>query len=92
VPRPVLAVLLGVAWLLGLAALSVAWGQTTPDPSAVVVPAGGGSFVVNVSDLTFPGAVFFGFWTLARALPAALRSWTPTIRVELSHRGGSGRD
>lgn len=85
-PRPVLAVLLAAAWLLGLATLSLAWGQTAPDPSGVVLPAGGGSFVINVSDLTFPGAVFFGFWTLARTLPAALRSWTPTVRVELTRR------
>jgi hypothetical protein len=38
-----------------------------------------------MSDLTFPGAVFLGAWMLARALPGALRSWKPTLRVELVH-------
>lgn len=91
-PRPLLAALLAMVLLLGLATLGVAWGQTGTDPSTVVVPAGGGSFVVNVSDLTFPGAVFLGFWTLARTLPAALRAWTPTLRVELSHRSSPDQD
>jgi hypothetical protein len=60
----------------------LAWGQVEPS-TLLTLPAAGGSFVVNVADLTFPGAVFLGLWMIARALPGALRSWTPTLRVEL---------
>ena len=85
-PRPVAVLLLIAAWFVGLATLGLAWGQTGDPSTAMNLPAAGGSFVINLSDLTFPGAVFLGFWMLARALPVALRSWTPTLRVELVHR------
>lgn len=85
-PRPVAAVLLLLAWFAGLATLGLAWGQTDPSTASVALPGTGNGFMVNIGDLTFPGAVFLGFWMLARALPVALRSWTPTLRVELVHR------
>jgi len=69
---------------LALAFSGLAWGQTDPS-TPISLPAAGGSFVVNVADLTFPGALFLGLWMVARALPGALRSWTPTLRVELVH-------
>ncbi len=31
----------------------------------------------------------YAFLGIARALPAALRSWTPTLRVEMIHRGSA---
>ena len=85
-PRLLVLPLVVVAWFLGFAFLGMAWAQTGDPSTAVALPAAGGSFVLNLSDLTFPGAVFLGFWMLARALPVALRSWTPTLRVELVHK------
>ena len=82
-PRRLLTVLLVALVVVGLLAQSIAWGQTDPQAVSQLAVPGGGSFMVNVGDLTFPGAVFLGLWMLARALPDALRSWTPTIRVEL---------
>ncbi|MFH1467817.1 MAG: hypothetical protein ABIO70_25760 [Pseudomonadota bacterium] len=89
-PRPVAVLVLVVAWFLGFAFLGMAWGQTDPGTAAMAVPTPGGPVALNVGDLTFPGAVFLGFWMLARALPVALRSWTPTLRVELVHREREG--
>jgi len=82
-----LSALLVVLLAVGLLSQSLAWGQGEP-VAPIALPAGGGAFLVNVGDLTFPGAVFLSLWILARALPGALRSWTPTIRVELVHRDG----
>jgi hypothetical protein len=75
-------VLLWVLVVVALAFGGLAWGQSEPSVP-FTLPAAGGSFVVNVSDLTFPSALFLGLWMVARALPGALRSWTPTLRVEL---------
>ena len=82
--RPVLAVVLLFAWLAGLGTLGVAWAQDTV--VLPVSPGGGEGLIVNMGDLTFPGAVLAGFWLLAQALPKALAAWTPTIRLELVHR------
>ena len=84
-PRPLIPIVLALAWLAGMACLGVAWGAE-PDPASVLtMPGAGGSLALNLGDLTFPGAVLAGFWMLARALPVALRAWTPTLRVELVH-------
>jgi hypothetical protein len=84
-PRRLLAALLVALVVAGVLARGVAWAQGEPS-APIALPAGGGAFLVNVGDLTFPGAVFLSLWMLARALPGALRSWTPTIRVELVGR------
>lgn len=82
-PRALVPIVLALAWLASLAFLGVAWGAE-PDPATVLtMPGSGGALSLNLGDLTFPGAVLLGFWMLARALPVALRSWTPTLRVEL---------
>jgi hypothetical protein len=83
-PRRPFSSLLIALVLVALTFAGLAWGQAEPS-APLTLPAGGGSFVVNMSDLTFPGAVFLGAWMLARALPGALRSWKPTLRVELVH-------
>lgn len=90
VPRRLLAALFLALLTIGLLSQSLAWGQGEPS-APITLPAGGGAFLVNVGDLTFPGAVFLGLWMLARALPGALRSWTPTIRVELVRRDPEDR-
>ena len=83
-PRRPFSTVLFVLLLAVLAFAGLAWGQAEPSVP-LTLPAAVGSFVVNMSDLTFPGAVFLGLWMVARALPGALRSWTPTLRVELVH-------
>jgi hypothetical protein len=82
-PRPLVPIILGLAWLFGLAFLGVAWGAEASPDAVLAIPGPAGSVALNLGDLTFPGAVLAGFWMLARALPVALRSWTPTLRVEL---------
>ena len=84
-PRPLVPIVLAFAWLLCLAFLGVAWGAEPSADTVLAMPGPGGSLALNLGDLTFPGAVLAGFWMLARALPVALRSWTPTLRVELVH-------
>ena len=90
-PRRLLSALHVVLVAVGVLAQSIAWGQTDPQVATQVAVPGGG-FMVNVGDLTFPGAVFLGLWMLARSLPGALRSWTPTIRVELVNRERDGTE
>ncbi len=82
-PRPLVPIVLVIAWFLCLAFLGVAWGAEPSADTVLAMPGPGGSLALNLGDLTFPGAVLAGFWMLARALPVALRSWTPTLRVEL---------
>ena len=60
-PRPLVPIVLTIAWLLGLAFLGVAWGaEPTPD-AVLAIPGPGGSVALNLGDLTFPGAVLVGF-------------------------------
>jgi hypothetical protein len=82
VSRRIPFILLILLVCVGFLSQSVAFGQAEA-VSQLPLPDGG--FVVNVGDLTFPGAVFLGAWMLARALPGALRTWTPTLRIELVH-------
>jgi hypothetical protein len=86
-PRPLAPIILSAAWLVGMACLGVAWGSEPSPDTLMTMPGPAGSVALNLGDLTFPGAVLVGFWMLARALPAALRAWTPTLRVELVHVG-----
>ena len=84
-PRALLSLLVSLALLTGTAFLGAAWAAEPASSTVMSIPGAPGGFMLNAGDLTFPVAVLLGFWMLARALPVALRAWTPTLRVELVH-------